>query len=371
MPARRGVGGAPDFDGRTMSHFCLLQDPEGYVAHDWDMVADPALRAYWIGRFREHFEELARHALQRYGRAAERQINAVRGEFFARLDQWEADPASAPGGVLNEITLGRCRQSLLREHNVHDPYQRVKEQDNAAAVSLYPQTVRKLHAMESDRRWLHLIEGVFAGNVFDLGIPANHRTAEAGGGFLGALEAVKPRPWLIDDFDRLAADLEPAPPTKWARAVVFVDNAGSDFVLGLMPLVRELALEGTQIVLAANEHPVLNDLTADETVDVVEQLAAIDPELAALIEAEMFEVVSTGNDIALLDLADVSDELNEAAADADLILLEGMGRAAESNLDAAFSVDTLHLAILKDAYVARRVGGELLDCICKYTPVQA
>lgn len=353
-----------------MSHFCLLQDPEGYVAHDWDMVADPELRAYWIGRFREHFGELAQHALQRYGRAAERQINAVRKEFFALLDKWEADPASAEGGVLHEMTLGRCRQSLLRKHNLHDPYQRVKEQDNAAAIALYSQTVRKLHAMGGDEKWLHLIEGVFAGNVFDLGIPASQRTAEADEGFFEALESVKPRPWLIDDFDGLAADLAPAPPTKWGRAVVFVDNAGSDFVLGLMPLVRELALEGTQIVLAANEYPVLNDMTADETVDVVEQLAAIDPDLAALIEAEMFEVVSTGNDIALLDLADVSDELNEAAADADLILLEGMGRAVESNLDAKFTVDTLHLAILKDAHVAQRAGGELLDCLCKYTPIE-
>ena len=137
-----------------------------------------------------------------------------------------------------------------------------------------------------------------------------------------------------------------------------------------MPLARELSLEGTRIVLAANEHAVLNDVTADETVDLVERLAAQDADLAALIRAEMFEVVSTGNDIALLDLADVSDELNEAAEDAELVILEGMGRAIESNFDAQFKVDALHLATLKDPDIAARLGGEVLDCVCKYTPAE-
>ncbi len=46
-----------------------------------------------------------------------------------------------------------------------------------------------------------------------------------------------------------------------------------------------------------------------------------------------------------------------------------MGRAVESNFDAEFTVDTLRLALLKDPEVARRIDGEMYDCICKYTPV--
>ncbi len=97
-------------------------------------------------------------------------------------------------------------------------------------------------------------------------------------------------------------------------------------------------------------------------------LAAQDADLAALIEGGMFEVVSTGSEIPLLDLSEVSDELNEAAGDADLVILEGMGRAVESNYDAPFTVDCLRLAVLKDAGVAARVGGDVFDCICKYVP---
>jgi uncharacterized protein with ATP-grasp and redox domains len=184
------------------------------------------------------------------------------------------------------------------------------------------------------------------------------------------IEQTKPRPWFVDDYDRLAEDLLLAPPTKWTKAIVFVDNAGSDFILGVMPLARELSLGGTQIVLAANELPSLNDITVDEAIDVVERLAARDSDLAALIEAGMFEVVSTGNDIPLIDLADVSDELNAAAEDADLVLIEGMGRAVESNLDAEFTVDALRLACVKDEAVADHIGGQLFDCVCKYTPVE-
>jgi uncharacterized protein with ATP-grasp and redox domains len=110
-------------------------------------------------------------------------------------------------------------------------------------------------------------------------------------------------------------------------------------------------------------------MTVDETIDVVEKLAAADPDLAALIEGGMMEVVSSGNGIPLIDLSQVSDELNQVAADADLIILEGMGRAVESNFNTPFKVDALRLAILKDAAVAKRLGGEMYDCICKYTPV--
>lgn len=48
------------------------------------------------------------------------------------------------------------------------------------------------------------------------------------------------------------------------RAVVFVDNAGVDFVLGILPFVRELLGMGTNVILTANSSPSLNDVTYDE-----------------------------------------------------------------------------------------------------------
>ena len=352
-----------------MSHFCLLRDPEGYVAHDWDMVADGEGRQYWLDLFARHFEDTAEHAEHRYGRSAHKRVAAASEEFAALIATLRADPTALPGGTLNIIQLCRARERVLRDHDIPAPFQHIKDRENASAIALYGEVVHELHAMPFEDKWLHLVGSVFAGNIFDLGSPATMDTAHASPDFLEAIENLPPRPWAVDHYDRLAEDLPHDPPPKWTRAVVFIDNAGSDFILGVMPLVRELALAGVQIVLAANELPSLNDMTADETAQTVGHLAGMDRDLGALINGQMFEVVSTGNDIPLIDLSEVTDELNEAAADADLVILEGMGRSVESNFEAAFTVDCLQLALLKDPAVAARIGGELYDCVCKYTPV--
>ena len=367
-----------------MSHFCLLRDAAAYVAHDWDLLKDDAARAHWLDLFARHFVETMKHATVQYGRKAFKQVAAAQQQFNAALADLVACPGGLPGGKLDIVELCRLRERTLRANGLNDPFKYVKDRENRAAAELYPALVRKGRAMPAARKWLYLIQCVFAGNVFDLGAVQTLHLASESTDFAAALQKLKPRPWLVDDFDRLAADLAAPPPppnatdlisgpppSKWSKAVLFLDNAGVDFVLGVMPLARELGLAGTKIVLAANELPSLNDITADETADAMGRLSAIDDDLAALIEGRMFEVVSTGNASPLIDLSDVSAELNEAAADAELLVLEGMGRAVESNFDARFKVDTLHLAMLKDEAVARRIGGELYDCVCKYTPVDA
>jgi uncharacterized protein with ATP-grasp and redox domains len=91
-----------------------------------------------------------------------------------------------------------------------------------------------------------------------------------------------------------------------------------------------------------------------------------------ILEAELsigglpISIVSTGTGEPLIDLSGVSGELNDAARGAGLVVLEGMGRGVESNLDAAFSCDALNLAMLKDAAVAKRVGGKVYDVVCRF-----
>jgi damage-control phosphatase, subfamily II, stand-alone protein len=352
-----------------MSHFCLLRDATSYIAHDWDLLQDDAARAHWLGVFRSHFVEMMKHALAQYGRKAGKQIAAAQRQFDQAIAELGENPRSLPSGRLNIIELCRLRENALRANGLHDPFKHIKDRENRAAIPLYEPLVRKAHAMPPTAKWLHLMQCVFAGNIFDLGATQTMHLAKEATDFAATLQNVKPRPWLIDDFDRLAANLAAAPPTKWSKAVIFLDNAGVDFVLGVMPLARELGLAGAKIVLAANEVPSLNDITADEAAGVVEQLAATDDDLASMIAAGMIEVVSTGNDIPLIDLSEVSAELNEAASDAELVILVGMGRAIESNLSAAFTTDAVKLALLKDANVAGRVGGALFDCVCKYEPV--
>jgi uncharacterized protein with ATP-grasp and redox domains len=351
-----------------MSRFKLLRDPDAYSPQDQDLVKDETARTYWLDLFASQFRKTLNHAAEHYGRAAAKSIDAAAAQFAQTIERLRAEPDSLPGGALNTLALNRLRAQCLREHGLPDPFGHVKERENARAAELYADVVRRLHVLPPEAMWLRLVSCVFAGNAFDLGGGAERSAGAQEEAFLEAAESVHPRPWVVDDFDALLEGLTSGPPAKWSKAVFMADNAGSDFTLGVMPLVRELALAGTQVVLAANESPSLNDITADEAVEVVEHLAADDADLAAVITGNMLEVVSTGGDIALLDLSDVSDELNEVAADADLVVLEGMGRAVESNYDAAFTVDALRLALLKDARVAAAVGGEVNDCICKLTP---
>lgn len=46
--------------------------------------------------------------------------------------------------------------------------------------------------------------------------------------------------------------------------MIFVDNAGVDFILGILPFARELLILGTRVTLCANSQPSLNDVTYPE-----------------------------------------------------------------------------------------------------------
>lgn len=54
--------------------------------------------------------------------------------------------------------------------------------------------------------------------------------------------------------------------------MLFVDNAGADVVLGMLPLARELLCNGAQVVMAANSIPAINDVTADELVALLAEV---------------------------------------------------------------------------------------------------
>lgn len=54
---------------------------------------------------------------------------------------------------------------------------------------------------------------------------------------------------------------------------------------------------------------------------------------------------------------------------ADLLVIEGMGRALHTNLNAKFKCETLKLAVIKNKWWANRLGGEIFSIICKYEPI--
>jgi type II pantothenate kinase len=64
----------------------------------------------------------------------------------------------------------------------------------------------------------------------------------------------------------------------------------------------------------------------------------------------------------------VSPAVAAEAQECDLLVLEGMGRAIETNLLTQFTCDAWMLGMVKHPEVAACLGGRMYDCVCNYTP---
>ncbi|KAL2644420.1 hypothetical protein R1flu_012007 [Riccia fluitans] len=330
--------------------------------------ATPAELA-WIQVFRKSipsFKKVAEQdetivdAAKRAAKFAER--------YGKMLDELQADPFSN-GGPPDPIVLTRLREICLREVGFHDIYKKVKDEENTKSVALFPSVVSTADKIENiGERIEHLVRGVFAGNIFDLGASQlAEKFEEKACSFEESCQQLLPRPWVIDDLDQFKQKWLRK---SWKKAVIFVDNSGADIVLGILPFARELLRRGTKVVLAANDLPSINDITYDELKDIVSQIKDGDGKDTILgVDASQLFVVNSGNDLPVLDLSEVSPELAYASEDADLVILEGMGRAIETNLYAQFKCDSLKIGMVKHQEVADFLGGRLYDCVIRFTEV--
>lgn len=101
--------------------------------------------------------------------------------------------------------------------------------------------------------------------------------------------------------------------SPYNTAVIFVDNAGVDFVLGILPLARELIIQGTRVVLTANSLPALNDVTYHDLNMYCCRAAQHCPILKQAIANAQLITVENGQGGPCLDLTQLSpgNEENE------------------------------------------------------------
>nr|POF21659.1 uncharacterized protein CFP56_26323 [Quercus suber] len=296
---------------------------------------------------------------------------AVRAEKFAQryfeiLEDFKKDPESH-GGPPDCILLCRIREQILRELGFRDIFKKVKEEENAKAISLFADVVLLNDAIEDGgKRIENLVRGIFAGNIFDLG---SAQLAEIfskdGMSFLASCQNLVPRPWVIDDLDTFKLKWSKK---SWKKAIIFVDNSGADIILGILPFARELLRLGTQVVFAANDLPSINDVTYPELIEIMSKLKDEHGQLMGVDTSNLL-LANSGNDLPVIDLSGVSEELAYLASDADLVILEGMGRGIETNLYAQFKCDSLKIGMVKHPEVAQFLGGRLYDCVFKYNEV--
>nr|GEW35849.1 hypothetical protein [Tanacetum cinerariifolium] len=132
--------------------------------------------------------------------------------------------------------------------------------------------------------------------------------------FLASCQNIVPRPWVIDDLDTFISKWAKK---AWKKAVIFVDNSGADVVLGILPFARELLRRGTQVVLAANDLPSINDITYYELLEIISKLKDENGQLMG-VDTQNLLIANSGNDLPVIDLSSVSQELAYLASDADL-----------------------------------------------------
>ncbi|KAK6141106.1 hypothetical protein DH2020_025161 [Rehmannia glutinosa] len=292
----------------------------------------------------------------------------AKAEKFAQryaeiLEDLKKDPESH-GGPPDCILLCQLREQVLREVGFRDIFKKVKDEENAKAISLFEDVVRPNDAIQDEvERVENLIRGIFAGNIFDLGsAQLAELFAKDGMSFQASSQNLVPRPWVIDDLDNFISKWNRK---SWKKAVIFVDNSGADIILGILPFARELLRHGVQVVLAANDLPSINDVTYPELVEIIAKLKDENGKLLGVDTSNLL-IANSGNDLPVIDLTRVSQELAYLASDADLVVLEGMGRGIETNLYAQFKCDSLKIAMVKHQEVAQFLGGRLYDCVIKY-----
>ncbi|XP_027918978.1 pantothenate kinase 2-like [Vigna unguiculata] len=378
----------------TLEVFPLLADPKIYEPNTIDL-SDHSELEYWFKILSENLPDLVAKAVASEGGTddAKRRGDAFARAFSAHLTRLMEEPAAY--GKLGLARLLEMREECLREFHFFDAYISIKQRENEASIAVLPDLLMELDSLDEETRLLTLIEGVLAANIFDWGSRACVDLYNKG----TIIEIYRmsrnkmQRPWRVDDFDvfkerMLGTGDKKPPPHK--RALLFVDNSGADIVLGMLPLARELLRRGTEVVLVANSLPALNDVTAMELPDIVAEAAKHCDILRRAAESGglLVDAMSTtldsprGNSSSVplmvvengcgspcIDFRQVSSELAAAAKDADLVILEGMGRALHTNLNARFKCDALKLAMVKNQRFAEKlIKGNIYDCICKYEP---
>jgi type II pantothenate kinase len=334
-----------------------LVDPGGYRPETFDFDGDEAGRAYWANVYREELDRTLLAAIRESDpdaggdRLADFEA-AYRAEFAAL-----GRPGRVPPPGLFDFDAARSR--LLGDHGFADPYRELKSRENTLAIARRPALRDHRLPLDPRSRREHLARAVLAGNLFDVGAPQAYARHQANGGdFIEACRRLPARPWRFDQLDAWIARLDATP---WRHAAVFVDNAGADIALGVLPLVEELLEIGCRVTLAANSGPALNDVTAAELAAIIEVAG-----LAAWTGQGALKVVATGFASPYLDLRRLAESAVTAIADADLLWLHGMGRAIETNFRSAFTCDVLRTGVFKDALVAARCGAAPFDGLFRF-----
>ncbi|XP_062563734.1 4'-phosphopantetheine phosphatase isoform X2 [Armigeres subalbatus] len=348
--------------------FRLLQDVDNYCPDTLDLSLDSEAKAYWFKCFNRlvmKFEQQAAKSQHADPTAVDRAAQ-FRTYYLDQLQQLQQDKSGLTPKPLSIRDLLELNETSLRRFGFDDPWKEQKRVENKASIKKLSSRLQYIDQIVDTRtKWTEIIKGVLAGNMFDWGAQAVAQILEndANFGLEEALDQIQKRPWLIDCLDQwLDRTQEPA----HQCATIFTDNSGIDIVLGILPLVRQLLIQKTKVLLCANIKPALNDITYDELQDLIKQCCTKCAIINEAYEQGRLQIFGNEQNGPCLDFRLLTAELCDEILKSDLLIIVGMARALHTNLNAKFTCETLKLAVVKNEWLAKRLGGETFSVICKY-----
>lgn len=350
---------------RPLVNLPLLKDPSTYIPDTVDLTDDAMARKYWLTCFEEALDGVAKRAAasQPDSVDAPERAEKFRQKYWNKLQTLRQQPFAY--GTLTVRSLLDTREHCLNEFNFPDPYSKVKQKENGIALKCFQSVIESLDSLGWEERQFALVKGLLAGNVFDWGAKAVSDVLECEPqfGFEEAKSKLQERPWLEDSYSQWLERLKEGPPHKCA--LIFADNSGIDIILGVFPFVRELLSRGTEVILACNSGPALNDVTYSESLIVAERIAAMDPVIQSALREEKLLLVQTGSSSPCLDLSRLDKGLAVLVRErkTDLVIIEGMGRAIHTNYYAALKCESLKLAVIKNSWLADRPNSLMLFAV--------
>uniref|UniRef100_A0A023F3Z0 4'-phosphopantetheine phosphatase n=2 Tax=Triatoma infestans TaxID=30076 RepID=A0A023F3Z0_TRIIF len=356
-----------ELDRESQRLFCpLLANPASYIPDTVDLNADEEARNYWLDCFEKSIDKYVDAAMssQADSETAPERAKQFKEKYIKRLHKLRQQPFAY--GNLTVRSLLETIEHYMREFDFPDPYVFTKQSENEAALSQLQERLNYLDSLTPKQREVELIIGLLAGNMFDWGARAVvDIMVNENFGLNEAREKIPGRPWIVDHLDLWLERLK-GPPHK--QAAIFVDNSGVDIILGILPFTLFLLSRGTNVMLCANSEPALNDVTYKELKVILHQAGIISPKIKEVLDQNRLIAMETAQTGPCLDLSRLDCKLAKKMSSVDLIIIEGMGRAVHTNLDAKFTCESLRAAVIKNKWLAERLGGQIFAVILKYEP---
>lgn len=345
--------------------FLHFEQDDNYLPGLWDLGRNPVMLKHWQGIFRSNFTYMMKLFRMYRDRGTVSRGKTAREEMNTFLDRLESRNLTRQFPTVHHITI--FRENLLQNHGLEDPYREEKLQATKKALSLYPRIIRKLDGIaDFKNKMKECCYRVFGGNTVDLGsVEISRQLSRKSLQYSDIMKRVRRKKWFLDHFDVWMEKLSNTAHTG-SPILFFVDNAGHDFVCGCIPMARTLAETGFTVLLITNETPSLNDVTFEEALVIFNRLQTLDTTLRSMKDRTRIRIISNGNRVPGIDFRYVGGLVNMDSRKSAMMILEGQGRAIETNWKTRFGIDCVRISTVKERTVADAIDASPLDLILRF-----